>query len=113
MKNSKAVLPFRYPGGKYYAMNILEPFWDSVEHLEYREPFAGGATVFFTKPKAKINWLNDLDSELMICYETMQNPETREKLALELSKEVASKERWKEIYDSKPQNNYEIGKKYY
>ena len=57
MRNSNVTLPFRYPGGKYYAMNILEPFWDSVEHTEYREPFAGGATVFFTKPKAKINWL--------------------------------------------------------
>lgn len=113
MKNNNVALPFRYPGGKYYARNILEPFWDSVEHIEYREPFAGGATVFFTKPKAKINWLNDLDSELMICYEIMQNPETRERLALELSEEIASKERWKEIYDSQPQNEYEIGKKYY
>lgn len=53
MRNNNVTLPFRYPGGKYYAMNILEPFWDSVDHMEYREPFAGGATVFFTKPKAK------------------------------------------------------------
>ena len=94
-------------------MNILEPFWDSVEHLEYREPFAGGATVFFTKPKAQINWLNDLDSELMICYQMMQDPETREKMALELARETASKERWKEVLESRPQNDYEIGKKYY
>ena len=113
MKNNNATLPFRYPGGKYYAMNILEPFWDSVDHMEYREPFAGGATVFFTKPKAKINWLNDLDPELMVCYQIMQNPETRERMAYELSKEIASKERWKEVFESRPQNDYEIGKKYY
>lgn len=113
MRNSNVTLPFRYPGGKYYAMNILEPFWDSVEHLEYREPFAGGATVFFTKPKAQINWLNDLDSELMICYQMMQDPETRGKMALELARETASKERWKEVLESRPQNDYEIGKKYY
>ena len=78
-----------------------------------RQPFAGGATVFFTKPKVEINWLNDLDSELMICYEMMKNPETRERMAFELSKEIASKERWKEIFESQPQNDYEIGKKYY
>ena len=91
MKNSNATLLFRYPGGKYYAMNILEPFWESVDHLEYREPFAGGATVFFTKPKAEINWLNDLDSELMTCYEIIQDTEKREKIAFELYKEIASK----------------------
>lgn len=113
MKNPHVTLPFRYPGGKYYAMRILEPFWDSVEHTEYREPFAGGATVFFTKPKAEINWLNDIDPELMICYETMQDPEARERLASELSAEIASRERWKEVYDSIPQDDYEIGKKYY
>lgn len=113
MKNRNAILPFRYPGGKYYAMGILEPFWDSVEHIEYREPFAGGATVFFTKPKAQINWLNDLDSELMTCYRTMQNPYTREKLALDFSTEIASKERWKEVFYSHPESDYEISRKYY
>ena len=34
-------------------------------------------------------------------------------MAYELSKEIASKERWKEILESHPQNNYEIGRKYY
>lgn len=113
MKNVKPVLPFRYPGGKYYAMNILEPFWNSVKHSEFREPFAGGATVFFTKPKASKNWLNDLDSELMICYKTMQNPQTRERMVKELTAETASKERWREVFESNPQSDYEIGKKYY
>ena len=60
-------LPFRYPGGKFYAMDILEPFWKNAQHEEYREPFAGGATVFFNKEKSRINWLNDLDSELISC----------------------------------------------
>lgn len=110
---SKNPLPFRYPGGKFYAMNILRPFWEAVEHREYREPFAGGATVFFNKPKAEINWLNDLDGELMECYRAMQNPETREQLADDFKKEIASKERWKEVYDSEPRTNYEIARKYY
>lgn len=110
---NKKPLPFRYPGGKYYALDILRPFWESVKHQEYREPFAGGATVFFNKPKADFNWLNDLDSELMICYQTMKNPLTREKLAEDLSVEIASKERWREVFESEPESDYEIGKKYY
>ena len=113
MKNNRITLPFRYPGGKYYAMNILEPFWESVEHIEYREPFAGGSTVFFSKPKAEKNWLNDIDSELMTCYKILQNETTREKLANDLSKEVATKERWKEVFNSAPTNDYEIARKYY
>lgn len=116
MKKSNATrrpLPFRYPGGKYYAMDILRPFWEYVEHKEYREPFAGGATVFFNKPKAERNWLNDLDTELVSCYKILQNPTTRNRLAEELSTEVATKERWREVYDSVPANEYEIAKKYY
>ena len=109
----RAALPFRYPGGKYYAMDILQPYWEAVDCTEYREPFAGGATVFFHKPKAELNWLNDLDSELMECYRTMQDPFLREKMAEEFKSEIASKERWKEIYESVPENNYEIAKKYY
>ena len=106
-------LPFRYPGGKFYAMDILEPFWKNVPHEEYREPFAGGATVFFNKEKSKINWLNDLDNELVICYKIMQNKTTRELLAQDFMTEVASKERWKEVFESIPQTDYEIARKYY
>ena len=109
----KMPLPFRYPGGKFYAINILRPFWENVPHKEYREPFAGGATVFFNKEKAQINWLNDLDSELMRCYETLRDPTLRIRLSNEFSTEIASRERWQEYYDYIPQNDYEIGKKYY
>lgn len=111
--SSRRPLPFRYPGGKYYAMDILRPFWECINHKEYREPFAGGATVFFNKPKAEKNWLNDLDSELISCYKVLQNPDTRVRLANDLSIEVATKERWKEVFDSVPSDEYEIAKKYY
>ena len=39
--------PFRYPGGKFYALKKLLPFVSCVEHDEYREPFIGGGSVFF------------------------------------------------------------------
>ncbi len=109
---SKKPLPFRYPGGKFYALKLLEPFW-SIDHDEYREPFAGGATIFFNKEKASTNWLNDKDDELICCYKTMQNAKTRKSLAEEFKTEVANPTRWKEYFDSKPQNEYEIAKKYF
>lgn len=115
MKNNKRFpLPLRYPGGKHYAMDILRPFFESVEHGEYREPFAGGATVFFNKQKAENNWLNDKDSELICLYEVLQNPETRLELENRFKNEPeATKERWKEVFDFTPQSNLEIAWKYY
>lgn len=109
----KRPLPFRYPGGKFYALDILEPFWTAVEHDEYREPFAGGATVFFHKAKAKLNWLNDLDKELITCYKVIQSPNDRKKLVMDFEGEVASKERWREVFESSPTGDYEIAHKYY
>jgi len=109
----KKVLPFRYPGGKFYAMNILEPFWSRIPHKEYREPFAGGATVFFCKNRAKKNWLNDKDNELMTCYKAMQDPVLRERMANEFKEEIATKERWHEVFESTPADDYELAKKYF
>lgn len=109
----RKLLPFRYPGGKFYAMDILEPFWKAIPHIEYREPFAGGATVFFHKDRSQINWLNDLDNELITCYRIMQNSESRQRLADDLATEVASKERWHEVFDISPKNDYEVARKFF
>lgn len=54
--------PFRYPGGKFYARSLIADLIPS--HSIYCEPFAGGASIFFAKPKAEKSWLNDLDSAL-------------------------------------------------
>ncbi|MCZ6382456.1 DNA adenine methylase [Vibrio parahaemolyticus] len=113
-KNKRFPLPLRYPGGKHYAMNILRPFFGSVEHDEYREPFAGGATVFFNKEKSKYNWLNDKDSELICLYNTLKDRNTRSDFALLFENEPeATKERWKEVFNFQPKNNIEIAWKYY
>lgn len=37
-------------------------------HEKYCEPFAGGASIFFSKLKVNYNILNDLDDELVNCY---------------------------------------------
>jgi len=106
-------LPFRYPGGKYYAMNILRPFFENIEHSEYREPFAGGATVFFNKKKSSFNWLNDLDKELITTYKVMKSVKDRQHLIKLIDSETASKERWREIMGFVPTNNIEIAYKYF
>ena len=63
--------PFRYAGGKFYARKLI------LEHIpphqNYCEPFAGGASIFFAKPKAASNVLNDLDVELMNVYRVLRD----------------------------------------
>jgi DNA adenine methylase len=62
--------PIRYCGGKLYARKLILPLLPL--HTTYIEPFAGGASIFFAKNKAKNNILNDLDNELMCCYKAIQ-----------------------------------------
>ena len=110
---SRQPLPFRYPGGKHYAINLLRPFWQGVLHDEYREPFAGGASVFFNKPLSNINWLNDIDLELIIAYKIMSDPVQRIELIKLLSEEVASKDRWREVFAFEPISDLEVAYKYF
>lgn len=63
--------PFRYAGGKFYARKLI------AEHLidtdVYCEPFAGGGSVFFYKPKSRINIINDLDEDIILVYEIIRD----------------------------------------
>ena len=59
----KSNSPFRYPGGKFYARKLILKHIPS--HTHYCEPFAGGASIFFAKSKAKVSILNDLDPDIM------------------------------------------------
>ena len=66
--------PFRYAGGKFYARNLI--LVHIPPHSTYIEPFVGGGSIFFAKPKVRVNWLNDVDLELMNCYTQIRdNPE--------------------------------------
>ena len=105
-------IPFRYPGGKFYALGLLAPFWQ-VEHDEYREPFVGGGSVFFTKTKSKFNVINDIDSELTTTYKVLQDPLKRDILLSKFKTEVATKERWREIYEFQPKTEIEVAYKYF
>ena len=55
--------PLAYIGGKRRIANLLIPL--IPEHLTYVEPFAGGAQLFFHKPRSRIEVLNDLDNEVV------------------------------------------------
>lgn len=82
--------PFRYAGGKFYARKLILEYVPP-NHSHYVEPFAGGASIFFAKPKAENSWLNDVDEELVNCFTIIRdNPEG---LIKGLDGEGASKER--------------------
>ena len=66
--------PFRYAGGKFYARKLI--LGHIPTHNVYIEPFAGGASIFFAKPKVDFNLLNDVDEELVNVYRTIKdNPD--------------------------------------
>ena len=110
---SKTPLLFRYPGGKHYAIKILRPFWEAVDHQEFREPFAGGASVFFNKPKVARNWLNDLDKELITTMKQISDPSSKKKLARRFESEIANPQRWREVMDLEPKTDLEVAYKYF
>jgi len=96
--------PFRYAGGKFYARKLILQYIPDNE--SYIEPFAGGASIFFAKPKVSRNWLNDIDEALMNCFIYIRD--FPEKLIQGLKGEEATKERhnyYKNIF--KPKNNLE------
>ncbi|MFN6462804.1 MAG: DNA adenine methylase [Nostoc sp. DedVER02] len=81
--------PFRYPGGKFYARNLILNHIPS--HSYYAEPFAGGGSIFFVKDKVNINWLNDIDKLLINTLLVIRDQP--EELIKFLASESATKER--------------------
>lgn len=94
--------PFRYPGGKFYALKFILPFLDSFPHDEYREPFVGGGSVFFGKKKAELNWINDLEKDVVEVYKAIQCPSRNEQLINKVSGEIATRERHSEVKSFSP-----------
>jgi DNA adenine methylase len=113
LQNTKVKTPFRYPGGKFYALKYILPFIDLIPHDEYREPFMGGGSVFFGKDKSAINWVNDVDEKLITTYQVLQDPANRKQLIDRVSKETASPERYAEVKQMKPKGQLETAYWYY
>ncbi len=102
--------PFRYAGGKFYARSLIQEHIPT--HEIYAEPFAGGASIFFSKMKVKDNWLNDLDADLIGVYKIIRD--RPEDLITALDGEVATKQRhtyFKNEY--KPQDDFTKAVRWY
>lgn len=112
--NNKVLLPFRWAGGKYYALKILRPFWENVKHDEYREPFLGGGSVFWAKDQVKYNWINDIDEDLVFTLNFISNIKKRNNLLkLFTDEKEASKEQHSKVKSIEPKTELERAYRYY
>lgn len=102
----------RYPGGKFYGSRVILPFLET-EHIEYREIFLGGASIFLSKELAKDNWLNDRDEELITFYQVITDPDQSLKLFEKLQGEVATKERHSQVKAMVPKNKIDRAFRYF
>jgi DNA adenine methylase len=57
-----------FPGGKSKLARILMSGQYIPKHRVYVEPFFGGGSVFFAKPLAEVNVINDIDEQLISFY---------------------------------------------
>lgn len=99
--------PFRYAGGKFYALKYILPYLDCVQYDEYREPFIGGGSVFFAKEKSKYNWINDLEQKIIHVYQLLTDDKQLSSLSSMLSSETATAIRHKEVKEMVPNNMLE------
>lgn len=68
------ISPLRYPGGKSRAAKVIVSLFPN--HIEYREPFFGGGSVFFesrTRFQKKTYWINDLNKDLVIFWKAARD----------------------------------------
>ncbi|WP_455499021.1 DNA adenine methylase [Coprobacter sp.] len=112
--SNKVIIPFRWAGGKYYALKKLRQFWENHPHTEYREPFFGGGSVFFAKEKVDKNWINDIDEDLVNTLKNIQNKESRNRLLEFFEGELeATKEKYEQVKNFSPVTSLEKAYKYY
>ena len=62
-----------WPGGKRRLAKVLLPLIASRPHTCYVEVFAGGASMFFLRPPAKNEVLNDINGEVINLYRVIKN----------------------------------------
>lgn len=71
--------PIRRLGRKTKILEVLYSYFPP--HRYYVEPFLGSGVVFLNKPqKTNYNFLNDLDNNIVLCYDHLTCPEKAEAL---------------------------------
>src|SRR3989344_2786746 len=89
--------PLRYPGGKSKALKRILPL--VPEYDEFREPMAGGASVFFAlkqKYPNKKYWINDINTELFYFWKHCK--ESPKELITEIRKHKNKYKNGMELY---------------
>ena len=68
-----APVVLRYPGGKSkpQARDQIKAYFPDT-FAAYREPFLGGAGIFFSVDPAIPRWINDLNRPLIAVYEALK-----------------------------------------
>jgi DNA adenine methylase len=85
--------PFCRQGNKFPLRNKIIPLFP--EHTTYVEPFAGSSAIFFNKPKAEVNVLNDLDKQTIYRYKLLKKAPTDKNL---YNDKLNSLEKLKQFY---------------
>jgi DNA adenine methylase len=62
-------IPISYYGGKQRLAKTIAGL--IPKHRIYCEPFMGGSAIFFAKPPAKVEIINDTNGELINFYKTV------------------------------------------
>ena len=70
-KNTNNKSPVAYYGGKANLASIILKL--IPKHKTYIEPFFGGGSIFFAKPKSEGEIINDLDSRVITFYEVCKS----------------------------------------
>jgi DNA adenine methylase len=63
--------PLPYYGGKQQLVSIIIPY--ITDHDIYIEPFAGAASVFWSKKRSKVEIINDLNGEIVNFYRVIRS----------------------------------------
>jgi DNA adenine methylase len=62
-----------WPGGKRRLAKKILPLFENRPHSCYVEEFAGGGSMFFLRPPAQVEVLNDANAELINLYRVVKN----------------------------------------
>jgi DNA adenine methylase len=84
--------PITYWGGKQQLVSKILPF--IPPHKQYNEPFFGGGAIFFAKKPAEIEFINDINGEMVNFYKTLKRkfPELKDEVDCTLHSEFQHKE---------------------
>lgn len=90
----RGIAPVAYFGGKAaLATRIIALF---PLHQVYCEPYCGAASVFFTKPPAPVEILNDADGALINFFHVLRDPQKGARLREALTLTPYAREEWAE-----------------